>query len=68
MLDFFARLRRAGAVVCLCLHPNESFHLDILREACERFVFIHKGRIREFGGFAALIADPDVRSYLGRLA
>jgi len=68
MLDFFARLRRSGAVVCLCLHPNEPFHLDILREACERFVFIHKGRIREFGGFAAMIADADVRSYLGRLA
>ena len=68
MLDFFARLRQAGDVVCLCLHPNEPFHLDILREACERFVFIHHGRIREFPDFAALAADPDVRSYLGRLA
>jgi energy-coupling factor transporter ATP-binding protein EcfA2 len=68
MLDFFARLRRGGNVVFLCLHPNEPFHLDILREACERFVFVHDGRIRDFAGFAALTADDDVRGYLGRLA
>jgi ABC-type multidrug transport system ATPase subunit len=68
MLDFFAGLRRAGNVVFLCLHPNEPFHLDILREACERFVFVHKGRIRDFAGFAALAADADVRGYLGQLA
>jgi ABC-type branched-subunit amino acid transport system ATPase component len=68
MLEFFVRLRRAGDVVCVCLHPNEPFHLDILREACERFVFIHRGQIREFADFEALAADPDVRSYLGRLA
>jgi ABC-type branched-subunit amino acid transport system ATPase component len=68
MLDFFARLRRAGNVVFLCLHPHEPFHLDILREACERFVFVHKGRIRDFAGFAALTEDADVRGYLGQLA
>ena len=30
MLEFFARLRREGRLVFLCLHPNEKFHLEIL--------------------------------------
>ena len=68
MLDFFARLRAQGHVVFLCVHPNEPFHLDILREACERFIFVRRGGLTHFGGFGALAADPDVRSYLGRLA
>ena len=68
MLAFFARLRREGNVVFLCVHPNEPFHLEILREACERFIFVQKGRLTEFGNFAALAADPSVRAYLGRLA
>ena len=68
MLAFFARLRRDGHVVFLCVHPNEPFHLEILREACERFVFVQKGRLTEFADFATLARDPGVRSYLGRLA
>ncbi len=68
MLDFFAQLRAGGHVVFLCVHPNEPFHLEILREACERFVFVQKGRIREFADFARLTMDAEVRSYLGRLA
>ena len=36
MLDFFRRLRREGSLVFLCLHPNERYHLEILREVCER--------------------------------
>jgi ABC-type branched-subunit amino acid transport system ATPase component len=68
MLAFFRRLRERGHVVFLCVHPNEPFHLDILREACERFVFVQRGRLREFRDFAELVADEAVRGYLGRLA
>jgi ABC-type branched-subunit amino acid transport system ATPase component len=68
MLDFFARLRTSGHVVFLCVHPNEPFHLDILREACESFLFVRQGRIVPFDGYASLVADPEVRAYLGRLA
>jgi ABC-type branched-subunit amino acid transport system ATPase component len=68
MLEFFARLRDDGHVVFLCLHPNEPFHLEILREACERFIFVQKGAIDEFGSFAALCANPAVCTYLGTLA
>jgi len=68
MLEFFKRLRREGHVVFLCVHPNEPFHLEILREACERFVFVQAGRLSEFANFRALVSDASVRTYLGRLA
>ena len=68
MLEFFKRLRREGHVVFLCVHPNEPFHLEILREACERFVFVQRGQLTEFADFDTLVGDPSVRRYLGRLA
>lgn len=68
MLDFFRRLRADGHVVFLCVHPNEAFHLEILREACERFIFVQHGTIAEFPSFSALCADPGARGYLGALA
>src|SRR5512145_1136723 len=45
MLDFFRRLRREGRLVFLCLHPTEAFHLEVLRETCERFVYVNRGRL-----------------------
>jgi ABC-type branched-subunit amino acid transport system ATPase component len=66
MLDFFRRLRAQGRVVFLCLHPTEAYHLDILREVCERFIFVEKGRISLHPNFAALEADTRVSAYLGQ--
>jgi ABC-type multidrug transport system ATPase subunit len=68
MLDFFQRLRHSGKLVFLCLHPNEPFHLDILRETCERFLFVQQGSVSELPDFGTLTADAGVRRYLGRLA
>jgi ABC-type branched-subunit amino acid transport system ATPase component len=68
MLDFFRRLRREGRLVFLCLHPTEPFHLDILRETCERFVFVNHGRLTHAHAWSTLCRDEQVRSYLGRLA
>lgn len=68
MLDFFRKLKSEGRLVFLCVHPNEPFHIEILREMCERFVFVHKGSVSEAASFDALAANPLVRSYLGRLA
>lgn len=68
MLDFFRRLRSEDRVVFLCLHPTERYHLEILREACERFVFVEKGRISLHPNFAALEADARVSAYLGQSA
>ena len=68
MLDFFRKLRADGKLVFLCLHPNEPVHLDILRESCERFIFVDKGRLTFAPSFAELLRDGAVRTYLGRLA
>ena len=68
MLDFFRRLRDRGRLVFLCLHPNEPYHLDILRESCERFIFVEQGKLTHAPDFAALVRVPAVVRYLGRLA
>jgi energy-coupling factor transporter ATP-binding protein EcfA2 len=72
MLDFFRRLRSEGKLVFLCLHPNETVHLDILGEVCERFLFVHKhdrtSRITPSASLPALAADERVQRYLGKLA
>jgi ABC-type multidrug transport system ATPase subunit len=68
MLDFFRKLRNEQRLVFVCLHPTAAFQLDILREICERFLFVHGGRMAEHATFDALTSQPDVRSYLGALA
>ena len=68
MLDFFRKLRSEGRLVFLCLHPNERYHVDILRECCERFVFVQKGVVTQAGDFDALRQQDAVRTYLGALA
>ena len=68
MLDFFARLKANGRLVFLCLHPNEPYHVDILRQCCERFIFVQKGAVSEAPDFDTLARDERVRAYLGALA
>ena len=64
MIDFFRRLRRDGKLVFVCLHPTEAYHLDILRELCDRFVFVADGRAWALPDFATLTADERVSAYL----
>ena len=68
MLDFFRRLRAEGRLVFVCLHPTAAFQLEILREICERFLFVNRGSAQAFPEYGALTADADVRRYLGELA
>jgi ABC-type multidrug transport system ATPase subunit len=68
MLDFFRRLRDEGKLVFVCLHPNEPYHLELLREVCARFVFVNKGRLEHAGRLEDLAANPAFRPYLGALA
>ncbi len=67
MLDFFRKLRAQGRLVFLCVHPNEPFHLDILREICERYIFVQKGRLSHAPDFESLVSQDAVRDYLGDL-
>ena len=68
MLDFFRRLRGAGRLVFVCLHPTAPFQLEILREICERFLFVNGGEVAEYPDFERLMAQPAARMYLGALA
>jgi hypothetical protein len=68
MLDFFRRLRDEDRLVFVCLHPTERYHLEILREICERFVFVDRGRISLFPDFESLAADATAAGYLGTTA
>ena len=67
MLDFFRRLRGEGRLVFLCIHPNERFHLDIVEEICESFIFVEKGTVTPLADFASLVSHPPARTYLGDL-
>ncbi len=67
MLDFFRQLRREDRLVFVCLHPNEPFHLDIMREICERFLFVQQGRLTEAPDWESLLSLEPVRAYLGQL-
>jgi ABC-type branched-subunit amino acid transport system ATPase component len=66
MLDFFRRLRADGRLVFVCLHPTEAYHLEILRELAERWVFVDAGRALAFPSFEALMRDERAQAYLGR--
>ena len=67
MLDFFRKLRSEDRLVFVCLHPKERYHLDILREICERYMFVFKGTVSQAPDFETLIEDERVRTYLGDL-
>jgi energy-coupling factor transporter ATP-binding protein EcfA2 len=68
MLDFFRRLRADGHLVMLCLHPTAHYHIEILREICERYLFVADGGVAQAPDFAALLRHAPARSYLGALA
>jgi ABC-type Na+ transport system ATPase subunit NatA len=67
MLDFFRKLRDEQRLVFLCVHPNEPFHLEILQEICEQFIFVQKGALSHFETYDQVIAHPAARDYLGAL-
>lgn len=67
MLDFFRRLRDEGRLVFLCVHPNERFHLEIMEEICESFIFVNKGAVTPLEDYSAVLAHAPARAYLGDL-
>jgi ABC-2 type transport system ATP-binding protein len=67
MLDFFRRLRGEGKLVFVCVHPNEPYHIELLNELCERFIFVNRGRLAHGASLAALAELPAFREYLGKL-
>ena len=67
MLDFFRKLRAQGRLVFLCVHPNERFHLEILQEICEQFIFVQSGQVTQHDSYEDVLNYEPARAYLGRL-
>lgn len=65
MLDFFRKLRAEGRLVVLCMHPTAAWHLQILAEIAEQFLFVADGGVTRKTDFATLVAEPRFCSYLG---
>lgn len=66
MLDFFRQLKNEGRLVFLCLHPTERYHLEIMREVCEKYLFVFNGAVTQAPDLRALYQDERVQAYLGR--
>ena len=45
MLRFFDQLRRRDRLLFVCLHPQEPWQVDLLREIAESFVFVDRGHV-----------------------
>lgn len=67
MLDFFRKLRAEGRLVFLCVHPNERFHLEIVQEICESFIFVERGTVTPFSSYTRLLEHEPAQAYLGDL-
>jgi ABC-type branched-subunit amino acid transport system ATPase component len=67
MLRFFDQLRRRDRLLFVCLHPQEPWQVELLREIAESFVFVDRGRVTEHQSFDDLIRVPAARDYLGHL-
>lgn len=67
MLRFFENLRRRDRLLFVCLHPQEPWQLELLREIAESFVFVEQGHVTRHATFEDLIRLPGARDYLGHL-
>ena len=67
MLRFFESLRRRNRLLFVCLHPQEPWQLELLREIAESFVFVERGQVTRHATFEDLIRVPGARDYLGHL-
>jgi hypothetical protein len=68
MLDFFRKLRSENRLVFICLHPTAAYQITIMKEVCERFLFVNGGTVSSHATFADMASRDDVRQYLGALA
>ncbi len=66
-LRFFENLRRRDRLLFVCLHPQEPWQVELLREIAESFVFVERGHVTRHPTFDDLIRVPAARDYLGHL-
>lgn len=63
----FDRLRSEGGLVLFSVHPSEPWHLQRIREVCDRYLFVQEGRLTLMNGFDEFRGHPDVVDYLSAL-
>ena len=63
----FDRLRSEGALVLVSAHPYEPWHLELIREVCDRYVFVQEGHLTLLNTFDDFMAHPDVADYMSGL-
>ena len=68
MLEFFKKLRGEGRLVFLCVHPQEAFHIQIMRSICEEYLFVRHGQVSRAPDYDTLLQVDGVTDYLGKLA
>lgn len=68
MLGFFRALLERDRLVFLCVHPNERFHVEIMQQVCDEYLFVCDGRVTRAPGFETLLKVPAAAAYLGALA
>ena len=64
MVNFFKKLRSEGLLVFISLHPTEAYQIDILKEICEAYIFVHPGYTRRYDTWEEFVAEPHIRQYL----
>lgn len=65
ILRFFKRLRSEGRLVFMSVHPTEHYQIAIVRDLCERFMFVHNGTVSEYDSWSVFTQQKAVRDYLG---
>ncbi len=65
MVRFFRELRAQGKLVFICLHPMETYHLEIVEDICEEFMLVHGGSVHHFPTWAEFTSDQRTVDYLG---
>lgn len=49
-------------------HPFEPWHLASIRDVCDRYLFVHNGRLSVMHSYDEFMRHPDVVDYMSALA
>lgn len=67
VFERFRRLCNEGTLVLFAAHPFEPWHLERIREVCDRYLFVQDGRLTLLDNYQDFMAHPDVADYMSGL-
>ena len=65
MLQYFRQLFMMRCLVFISVHPTEVFQLEIVKNLCQKFMFVHQGQITHYATWQDFTHEEIVRDYLG---